>query len=167
MYRFSAVAALLLLSVAPVWADDPPPADGTATAPWYKRIFGASSPPPTPPAAPPAPKPITQKDVARSLDQEQKLYIERMQFCTRLRQIAVETNDNGLMRKADDLEQQAEQIFKTRTKSLPALLDEAKAAEAALEPRNDARPAGTASTNRVVTGHYPNGKPITNQERKR
>jgi hypothetical protein len=163
MYRFSAVAALLLLSVATVWADDPPPADGTATTPWYKRLFGASSPPPAPPAAAPAQKPITQKDVARSLDQEQKVYLERLLFCTNLRQIAVQTNDNDLLRKADDLEQQAEQIFKTRTKSLPALLDEAKAAEAALEPRTDARPAGTASTNRV-TGHYPNGKPITSQE---
>src|SRR5271166_3001565 len=164
MYRFSAVAALLLLSVSPLWADDPPAADGAAATPWYKRIFGGSQPKPDTPVEPTAPRqPITQKDVSRSLEQEQKLYLERLQFCTRLRQIATETNDNALMLKADDLEQQATQVYTKRTKTLPALLQDAKAAEAALDQKNEPKPAGTASTNRV-TGHYPNGKPITSQE---
>ena len=164
MYRFSAVAALLLLSVAPLWADSPTVDDGASPLPWYKRVFTSVPAKPEPAAEPPAPKPITPKDVSRSLEQEQKVYLERLQFCTRLRQIAVETNDNGLMFKADDLEKRASDIYMKRTDPLHDRLEEAKAAEAALGQKNESKPAGTASANHTVSGHYPNGKPIINQE---
>jgi hypothetical protein len=160
MGRFSAVAALLL-AAAPLCAADPsPPADTQATTPWYNRIFGSSKPKAEPKPPPVVEKPITRQDVVRSLEQEQKVYYDRDSFCIRLRQIAVETGDEELLRKAEELDRLAFEVYQKRTSKLPKIMDDVRASEAALEEKRNAPAAGSASASRVVTGRAPNGRPI-------
>ena len=145
----------------PLHAADPVVADDAPAAPWYKRIFSKSKPKREEPEM--KEKPPTQKELSRSLQEEQKYYLDRLQFCTRLRQIGTETNDSDLLRKADALEKMAEEVYQKKTSKLPDLLQEAKAAEAALEEKRNAPAAGTASTSRV-TGRSANGRPIVTRE---
>jgi len=137
-----------------------------ATTPWYKKIFGSSKPKVDPKAEPPAPP--SRQDVARSLEQEQKLYMERLQYCTRLRGIAGETNNEELLGKADKLEQLATDVYLERTRTLPTILSEVKTAETALSQKKPDSPKATASTETTtsnkVTSRLPNGKPIYARE---
>ncbi|MCE9531255.1 MAG: hypothetical protein K8T89_09060 [Planctomycetes bacterium] len=154
-----AVAVLLLAEIGSAFAADPKPAGETPATPWYKRIFGSSKPIPTEKSVPVAAP--TRQEIARSLEQEQKVYMERLQFCTKLRQIATETNDVELLRKADFLEQSATDVFMKRTSTLPSLLDDVKSSETALDQKKPNTPSGSASTTpKTVTGRAPNGKPI-------
>ena len=163
-FRVAALCAALILSVTmPLHAADPVPADDGPTLPWYKRIFSGSKPKPKNDKSEMKEKPLTQKELSVSLQEEQKTYLERLQFCTRLRQIGTETNDNDLLRKADALEKMAEEVYQKKTNKLPDLLQEARAAEAALEEKRNAPTAGTASTNRV-SGRAANGRPIVTRE---
>jgi hypothetical protein len=165
MYRTCAMAALLLSAATLCAADSAPTADDSAPVPWYKRIFSDPKPKPTPKPAAPEP-PITRQDVARSVEQEQKVYMERLAFCTKLRQIAVQTGDEELERKANELEKQAFDVFTKRTAKLPALMDSVKASESALDKKNSEPAAGSASASPTKTynGRAPNGRPIVASE---
>ena len=148
MFRISAVGAIwaLLLTAAAGWTAPPMPA-----------------PKSEPPGKPPAP---TRQDVAKSLEQEQKIYLDRLQFCTKLRQVASETSDDKLLQKADALEQQATELYMRKTAPLKTLVEDIKAAETHLEERrnNPTPPKGTASTGGRVTGRALNGRPIIAKE---
>jgi len=158
MYRYCIMTAWLLAAV-PLSAVERPVADEAPATPWYKRLF--SSPPKPAPKPEPvvAEKPPTWTDVSRSLDQERAVYMERLQFCTRLRQIAAESGDEELFGKSDELEEQAESVFTKRTSKLPNIVQDVKAAEATLEQRRPEPPSGTAAAT-TVTGRSPNGRPI-------
>jgi hypothetical protein len=123
----------------------------------------AAPPKPDTPARSPTP---SRQEVAKSLEQEQKVYLERLQFCTKLRQIAAETNDDKLLEKADFLEQQATDLYMRKTAPLKTLVQDIKAAEAHLEERrNNPTPAnGTASNGTRPSGRAPNGRPISVKE---
>lgn len=109
-----------------------------------------------------APTPSRQ-DVAKSLELEQKSYLERLQFCTRLRQIAAETGDDKLIEKADFLEEQATKLYLRKTSTLNGLVEDIKAAEAHLEERrNNPTPVGSAANN--GRGRAPNGRPVGPRE---
>lgn len=104
----------------------------------------------------------TRQQVAASLDQEQKAYLERLQFCTRLRQIAAESGDNKLLEKADYLETQATELYMRKTAPLKSIMQDVKAAEAHLEERrNNPTITGSAANapRRAV-----NGRPIIGRE---
>ena len=75
---------------------------------------------------PPAGKPAaaTAKEAAiRTLAEEQRVYLERLQAISKIRQIANDQRDEELLKRADDLEAQAEEVFKQRTALLPAAGD--------------------------------------------
>jgi hypothetical protein len=162
----SLIAAALWVAAAANGLAAEPPADDRAKAPWIQRVFGSSKPDAEPPSSAPIPAPVpTWKDVSRSLEQERAIYMDRLQYCTRLRQIAVESNDEELLRKADELEELAEAVYTKRTRSLPSIVEDVKAAEAARDQRRPAgAPAGSASATPRVTGRAPNGRPIIARE---
>ncbi len=162
MVRSYAAAALLLLMAAPICIAEPT-ASEDAPPPWYKRLFSSSKPKPAPkpPEATTSEKPPTWKDVSRSLEQETALYLERINLCTRLRQIATETGDEALIQKADALEQQADFVFKKRTKPLESIVKDVKTSEAALEQRRQSTAGASASR---VGGRSANGRPIPQPE---
>src|SRR5207302_232620 len=56
--------------------------------------------------------------VAEALRAEMDAYARRLDVCTRLRQIAVETGDDKLLQQTDELEKQAAAIYKARVTRL-------------------------------------------------
>ncbi len=132
-------------------------------------IFGThlyADTPPRPGSSQTKPKSnaTSYKDISRSLEKEQAIYLDRLQFCTKLRQIAIETHDDNLLEKAEYLEKKCEEVFQSRTHKLPALIQEVKASETRLEEmRNNPTPSGTASTNQTIR-RAPNGRPIYSRE---
>src|SRR5262245_18081494 len=71
---------------------------------------------------PPAPLPATAQAKAKAQDtaaalraQEEANFLRRMAVCDRLRQLALETGDDGLEKQAEDLQQKAESVYKQRT----------------------------------------------------
>jgi hypothetical protein len=149
MRRLGAICLCLGLA-APALAADPPPAE-EVSVPWYRWLFlgerakpaparpqTASRDKDKPPAAKPAPSP--REAAARTASEEQRLYLERLSAITKIRQIAFEQRDEELLKRADDLEAQAEEIFKQRTALLPGAGD-GRDDRALLERGRDDRPA--------------------------
>ncbi len=128
MYRFRAwgLAALAAAGATAAGASDPPsrasrPAQPTTTV--YDKLFGkkpakaAPAPGKTDPAPPVAPGlPVDVK--AAALREEQDAYERRMAVCLKLREIAVQQNDDSLLRQVDDLERQAGALYHARTAAL-------------------------------------------------
>ena len=150
------IMCLFLGLTAPAIAADPPASEETPSIPWYRWLFlGERAKPeapnpeaekPTAAARPktPAASASTKEAIVRTMADEQKVYFERLQAITRIRQIAHDRNDEQLMRKADDLEQQAEDNFKMRTARLPTLDDDRAKLERGRDdgPATAARPTG-------------------------
>lgn len=101
-------------------------ADPSADAkPWYARLLGAKPPTAEPPAptTPPAPRPfvagpLDPDTLKEALRAEQDAYLRRLDVCSKLRQLAVESNDDKLLERADSLEQQATALYHQRTARL-------------------------------------------------
>jgi hypothetical protein len=117
-------AALLAGAVAPAAAADDPPADPPrppARGTLFGKLFG-----PKPPAAPkgmsavpPAPpNPLPPEILADALRAEQEAWGRRVAVCTELRRIGEETNNDQLIRQADDLERQATAVYNQRVTAL-------------------------------------------------
>jgi hypothetical protein len=141
-------ALLLVFGLAgPALAADPP-AEESTSVPWYRWLFlGERSKPvadkPTPAAGgttPTASPAMSKETLAKKWADEQKVYVERLQAITKIKQVALEQGDEGMLKKAEELEAQAEELYKLRTAKLPSL-DEAKNDRAALERGRDNRPA--------------------------
>src|SRR5205085_5661125 len=76
---------------------------------------------PKPPPVPPQVAAAKAKalDTAAALRaQEEANFLRRLAACDNLRQLALDTGDDSLEKLADDLQQKAEAVFKTRTESL-------------------------------------------------
>src|SRR4051794_37503857 len=117
MPRFRAwwIAALAVGASAPAAFSADPPATTTDSRPWYKRMFSSAPKPagPTvrsgpvtaaPPDRPPASAPLTPDAVASAFKAESDAYLRRMDVCLKLRQAALDRNDDALMRQVDELE---------------------------------------------------------------
>lgn len=123
-------------------------AGGTAAAddrPWYKKMFGgAPAPAPVGPtvrsgpvvAAPDrAPTPAMSPDaVAAAFKAESDAYLRRMDVCLKLRQAALDRNDDALYRQVDELERQAKAVYEQRIGALGV----SKSARAPLPPSSGA-----------------------------
>ncbi|MCZ2344413.1 MAG: hypothetical protein LC104_21850 [Bacteroidales bacterium] len=103
------------------WAADSPSPSSSSAKPWYHRLLGADEPsPPQAPAAatparPPIPTaPLAPEAVAEALQAEQEAYLRRLEVCTKLRQLALESHDDALMQQADTLERQATALYHGR-----------------------------------------------------
>jgi hypothetical protein len=76
---------------------------------------------PEPPKAPPVPPEVAaakqrEKDTAAAMRaQEEANLLRRLAVCNRLREIAVQTGDETLEQKADELEKRAGAVFTART----------------------------------------------------
>lgn len=108
-------------------------AGGSAAAaderPWYKKMFGgAPAPAPVGPtvrsgpvvAAPDrAPTAALSPDaVAAAFKAESDAYLRRMDVCLKLRQAALDRNDDALYRQVDELERQAKAVYDQRIGAL-------------------------------------------------
>jgi hypothetical protein len=148
MRRLGAICLCLGLT-APALAADPPPAE-EPSVPWYRWLFlgERAKPAPAKPQTvskdkPPAAKPAAtaaKEAAVRSLAEEQQVYLERLKAISRIRQIANDQRDEELLKRVDDLEAQAEEIFKQRTALLPGA-GNGRDDRALLERGRDDRPA--------------------------
>jgi len=147
MRRLGAICLCLGLT-APALAADPPPAED-ASVPWYRWLFlgERAKPAPTKPQTlskdrPPAAT-AAREAAVRSLADEQRVYLERLKAISEIRRIANDQRDEELLKRADDLEAQAEEIFKQRTALLPGV-GNGRDDRALLERGRDDRPATAA-----------------------
>ena len=134
--------AAIWLSVAPAlagWEPPPrpkPPAAGSAPEEQpglFQRLFGPAAKPakttydPTPKqAAATASRPATAArpaaapaEPASDFDKDQRTYLRRLAVCDKLREIARESNDEELNRRADQLEQRAWSACMQRSGPMP------------------------------------------------
>lgn len=171
MYRtapFGVAAALSLLLAGSAWADYPAPrapsegrpdnrttraAEPAEEVPWYTRYLGIgkkkaeSAKPVERPVETPMRSSLTPREESELVLKTAQLdYMRRLNAATRLREIALERNDEMLMRRADDLERQAGEVYQLSIGNLPCA--RADQADRLLE-----RPAtGTAQAGRVRGG---------------
>ena len=76
---------------------------------------------------------------AKQFEREMQVHLQRLQAITRIREIANEQNDQAMLKRADDLEQQATETFNQRTAKLIGVAE--RDDRAALERGRDDRPA--------------------------
>jgi hypothetical protein len=130
MIRFRAwglSAAVAVGAGAPAIAADPPPGQPAPTQTTLAaKLFGPSKPkPPGPtvrsgpvtPARPSAP-PLGPDVLADALRAEQDAYLRRLNVCSELRRVGAETNNDVLIRQADELERQAAAVYNQRVAAL-------------------------------------------------
>ncbi|MFO0802626.1 MAG: hypothetical protein U0791_05820 [Gemmataceae bacterium] len=91
----------------------------------FAKLFGPSKPKAGPTArtnnAPPrstAPATLPPDVIATSLRAEQEAWERRMSVCLKLREAAIQANDEALLKQVDDLERQATALYTARTKVL-------------------------------------------------
>ena len=130
MNRFRAWGLSLALAAvagAPAIAADPADPPVMARQPGqqttvYDMLFGPRKPKPSATAAAARPAPITAplapEVVAAALRAEQAALERRMEVCTKLYQVAVDKNDESLMRRVEELERQATVLYDTRVAAL-------------------------------------------------
>ena len=110
-------------------ADADPPSATTDSRPWYKRMFVSAPKPagPTvrsgpvtvaPPNQMPTSSPLSPDAVAVAFKAENDAYLRRLDVCVKLRQAALERNDDALWRQVDELERQAKAIYEQRVGAL-------------------------------------------------
>jgi hypothetical protein len=150
MRRLGALILILGLTAPAVAAD--PPAEEQPSIPWYRWLFLGERPKPAPvkpgPAVKAAPTKPSRDDITRALAEERKVYLQRLDAVSKLRQVAAERGDEELKQKADDLEKQADEVFQFRTARLQAAgMDD----RAALEKGRDAGGASADAAKRRNT----------------
>ncbi|HEX3149070.1 MAG TPA: hypothetical protein VHR66_13395 [Gemmataceae bacterium] len=165
MRRFGTFCLLFALA-APAFATPVPPAEEPPaeeqSIPWYRWLFLGERAKPKKPettAAKPTttrekpPAPPTKEALAKTLADEQKVYLQRLDAITKIRSIAADQNDEAMLQKADELEKQATEIYNQRTARLMAAGERADD-RAALERGKDDRPATADRSNprRRTTG---------------
>src|SRR5262245_17379731 len=127
-FRMWGVAAALAVSApASAVAAEPPPT--TTERPWYKKMF-FSAPKPAGPAVrsgpvaaaparvPTATPTLSPEVVADAVRAEREAWERRMAVCLRLRQVALDRNDEALMRQVDELERHANALYQQRVQAL-------------------------------------------------
>jgi hypothetical protein len=95
--------------------DLPPPGSNSV----FSQMLGRPPKRPPPPATPEgrAPKP-GDDPTARARNRELENWLRRTDVCVKLMQVADETNDEALRKKAEDLERRARQTYERRIAEL-------------------------------------------------
>ena len=125
-WGLAATALLGVGSSASAQDDLPKPARSTAPPTTvFAKLFGPSKPKVGPVARGSAPAlrpgivaPLSSDVVVSALRAEQEAWDRRMSVCLKLRQVAMEANDESLMRQVDDLERQATSLYNARATAL-------------------------------------------------
>ena len=144
MRRFGALCLCLGLA-APAFAAEPSAED--TSVPWYRWLFLGERAKPVPPKPTgasakdkaPAGRP-TKEAAARSLADEQRVYLERLKAIDRIKQIAHDQRDEELFRRAAELEAKAEEVYNQKSELL-SRVSEGRDDRALLERGRDTRPA--------------------------
>ena len=90
---------------------------------------------------------------------------QRLAFIDKLRVIANGTNDENLLRKAEELDRLAFEILNKKFSSQQALMEKAKAAEVALEEKRTwGNSASASNSGGGPIRLAPNGRPLPTQE---
>jgi len=132
MRQNGAILLLLILGMPAIAAE--PPAPASEEIPWYRRVFlGERSKPALKPVMAAKPAAPTREGIARSYEQEKEVYLQRLASISKLRQLADDRNDEAMMKKADELEKNAQELFEQRTAALKS--DTMAADRAALEKK--------------------------------
>jgi hypothetical protein len=119
-----AAAVAAGLAGSPAHADDLPRSMRSSAPPTtlVNKLFGhskAKNGPVARGAAPPTiVAPLAPEIAAAALQAEQEAWERRMSVCLKLRHVALEANDEDLMRQVDDLERQATTLYNARTSAL-------------------------------------------------
>jgi hypothetical protein len=135
------VTVLILAAPALARAGDPDD-DSSSKGSWFSRLFSGKSQAP----AQPKEKKMDKNDAAEryaasrkaavvSQAREKNEWLRRVAVCDKLRDIAALTNDDELLRKADQLDQRAWETYQKRTARLPAGAAGLQADERILERR--------------------------------
>jgi hypothetical protein len=127
MRRFGAwgisLALLAVLSLPAGGAEPPSPvpevrsSDVGLSVPWYRRLFAGTQKPTQ--IVPSSSQATRREAAAKTLSEEQAVYLQRLAVCTRLREIALLSGDDGLVTQADDLEKQATELYHKKVAHLP------------------------------------------------
>jgi hypothetical protein len=155
-------------------SDAKPAAKQTSGGSWFSNWFGMGSAPAKKPdkkpAKPAKPKPAAGLDSAASIrDREEAALLRRMAVCDKLKQIAVQNNDDALAKLADQLEQRAEAVYYQRINPLPASQAEPLPEEPVVEQKKSARETtwslhAHGAQPHVVTGRSASADPIADRE---
>jgi len=106
-----------------------------APKPQPKKTAARSEKEPAEKKATVAAKPSAADELTAERDREEKAYLRRLGVCLKLYEIAEQTNDEELQRKAHELEQRIWAVYAQRTSHLPAGDVEPDADEQAVEKR--------------------------------
>lgn len=151
------IGALLiaLAYVAPAMTAEPPAEPTEAPSiPWYRWVFLGERPKPMPAKpvvankAPAVPAKNAKEEATRTLEHEQKIYLQRLAAVSRIRQIATDRGDDEMLKKADELEKQADEVFRQRTALLPGGNDRARLER----DRDEGAPTADATRRRPTRG---------------
>jgi hypothetical protein len=115
-FAWGATLVALVFVAAPAWADDAAATEKPYVAPWYKRWFGIG---PDAPKPAPGPKRTAAQEAQLQLALAQANHNRRLEVIDQLREIAWQTKNEALMRKADALEKQALDLYMKQTAALP------------------------------------------------
>jgi N-methylhydantoinase B/oxoprolinase/acetone carboxylase alpha subunit len=74
-----------------------------------------------------------REQAAKTVLIEQQAHLQRLAVCTRLRELADETGDESLNKKADDLEAKAYELYQQRISHLPSARELNRSAEKSLD----------------------------------
>ena len=121
--------AVLAGTGVPAWCA--PPTESPESRSWISRLWSKPEAKPAPPR-PIATAPLPPEALAEAVEAEARAYMRRMDVCTELRRVALEKNDELLLRQVEELESQASNLYNQRTAALgvkkglpamPAVLD--------------------------------------------
>jgi hypothetical protein len=145
--RWQLTAALLLgLGVPAVASADPPPRPGS-TSIFNQWLHPGSTPPPPKStdqkdAPKPAPKPANDP-IAKIRAEELANCLRRTEVCLKLMQVADETNDEALRKKAEELDRRVRSAFKKRMAELTGTSEDDLLVKPQTPKRNEARTASS------------------------
>ena len=163
------VAAALIagLGVAAAMADDSDSDAKTAAAKsgWWSSWLGEKPKPKAkaakkPPAEEhPLPRPV--EPAGAEQQREMNAVLRRMEVCDRLRTIALQTGNDELMRRAEELEARAQEIYRRHTANPPAAAPVEEEA-----PPVEKKPASTRKSDKAAGDAILSKKPLSPGDRK-
>ena len=121
MHRFRLrgwAAVGVAFAAAGVAVADPPASNPPTDRGLFARMNPFAAPDPGPRVKPTAAGPLSEETLLTVLQAEKDAYARRMDVCLRLKEIALQSNDDKLEAKANELEKQATAVYHERVARL-------------------------------------------------
>jgi len=106
--------AVLAGTGVPAWSAS---AEAPESRSWFSRVWGRGEAKPAA-AKPTETQPLSADALAEAVENEQRAWQRRMDVCTELRRVAIDKNDDNLLRQVEELETQAINLYNQRTAAL-------------------------------------------------